>query len=593
MLPTEPLARFAKEQDGTVAIIVALMLTVLLGFVAIGVDMAALYRERAQLQSVGDLTALSAMALPDDATTRATYVIGRNAKSGQKLDDLETGRYLRNPDVAATNRFVVLPLGTPGINAVRVKLKDDAPLYFAKVISKSSFVTLDRTALATRTGAASFSLDSHIADLNGANLDQALKLRFGASASLSAVQVDALADETIDLGTLLDALATQTGNTSRNPADILNATTTDAAIIRALQSVLPAFAGNSLNGLMTNGATTSFAVAGLVGGIDTDLGLTASEFVSQIRLSGLDVVKALIAADGSGKSFALTTALAVPGVLSVNTAISGGEPPAQSGWIGLGEEGVQLHRAAVRIKSDVSIDTALLGNLGVGVTAAKLNLPLHSELAGATATLEKLNCSLPSAQSVAAVFSTASTPLNPANGTSVAALYLGTLPQANSGKTPINPADLEFADLVEINIVIKLPLLPDVKIAGVTIQGRSHVMVGTSTTRTLSFTKDDIATGRTTKTFGSGNLLSTAVGDLLSSQNLQLRVNPGQAGLVSGLAAPVVAAVLQLLPGRLLESLTSPVDNLLDATLDAAGLTLGAGELTLTGHHCEPIRLVQ
>ncbi len=593
MLPTDPLARFAKAQDGTVAVIVALMLTVLLGFVAIGVDMAALYRERAQLQAVGDLTALSAMALPDDATTRAAYVIGRNAKPGQKLDGLETGRYLRNPDIAATNRFMVPPVGTPGINAVRVKLKDDAPLYFAKVISKATFVTLDRTAVATRTGAASFSLDSHLADLNGTNLNQALKLRFGASASLSAVQIDALADATIDLGALLDALAMQTGNTSRNPADILNATTTDAVIIRALQSLLPPFVGNSLTGLTTGGVNTSFEVASLVGGIDTDLGLTASEFASQIRLSGLDVVKALIAADRSGTSFALSAALAVPGVLSVNTTISGGEPPAQSGWIALGEEGVQLHRAAVRIKSDVSVEPTLLGSLGVGVTAAKLNIPLHAELAGATATLDKLNCSLPTAQSVAAVFSTASTPLNPANGTSVGALYLGTLPQGASGKTPINPDDLAFADLVEINIVVKVPLLPDLKIAGITIQGRSHVTVGESRIRTLSFTKADIASGQNTKTFGSGNLLSTAVGDLLSSQNLQLRVKPGQAGLVSGLAAPIVAGVLQLLPGQLLAALVTPVDNILDSTLDALGLALGEGELTLIGHHCEPIRLVQ
>ncbi len=32
---------------------------------------------------------------------------------------------------------------------------------------------------------------------------------------------------------------------------------------------------------------------------------------------------------------------------------------------------------------------------------------------------------------------------------------------------------------------------------------------------------------------------------------------------------------------------------MLDATLADAGLKLGAGELTLIGHHCEPIRLVR
>ena len=54
--------QFAAAEDGAVAVIVSLLMTVLMGFVALGVDVAWLYGERAKLQSFADLSAISAMA---------------------------------------------------------------------------------------------------------------------------------------------------------------------------------------------------------------------------------------------------------------------------------------------------------------------------------------------------------------------------------------------------------------------------------------------------------------------------------------------------------------------------------------------------
>ena len=105
MLPTDPLAPFVNDEEGSVAITVSLLLIVLLGFVALGVDVASLYRERAQLQSVSDLTAMSAMAAPQDAVNRANYVLARNAKSLESLETMQTGRFLRNPAVAPKDRI--------------------------------------------------------------------------------------------------------------------------------------------------------------------------------------------------------------------------------------------------------------------------------------------------------------------------------------------------------------------------------------------------------------------------------------------------------------------------------------------------------
>lgn len=247
----------------------------------------------------------------------------------------------------------------------------------------------------------------------------------------------------------------------------------------------------------------------------------------------------------------------------------------------------------MNVQTDITVDPTILGNLGIGVQATRIHLPLVAELAGATATLEEIGCSVTNPQAVATSFSTAPTALHPQNGTAVAALYLGSLPEDADTAGGIDPADLGFADLLEVTLVIDLPLLPDVTIAGLTLQARSHATAGRAQAETVRFTHEEIAAGTTTKTYGSGDLLSTAITDLLSPANTELRVKPGQEGLVSGLAAPLVADLLTLLPTRFLSALAGPIDAVLDGALDAAGLQMGAGELTLTGHHCEPIRLVQ
>ncbi|WP_281985271.1 pilus assembly protein TadG-related protein [Thalassorhabdomicrobium marinisediminis] len=587
-MPIDP-HQFARDEGGAVAVIVSLLLTVLIGFTALGVDVASLYRDRAQLQGVSDLAAVSAVAAHDIAAERARHTMARNPSSAPTLRTIETGRFLRNPAVPRQDRFTPLPADTPGINAVRVVLEEDAPLHFAVVFSDKTHVALDRTALATRTGGASFSLDSRIAHLDLAALDALLMQEFGVGAAIGVGGLQVLGSTSISLGALTGALRETLGDTARNPAEILERTVDLADLLVALQSILPPAAAQTLQGLADGAGTTVISVASIVGGIDVDLGLTATEFLSQIDVSALEIVQAIAAVHQGATGTVVSAGAGVPGVLGVTTTLHAGEPPAQSGWVALGEEGVQLNRAAARLTTDLQLAPALLGSLGVGVEVTSLEVPLHVELAGATATLTKVSCNTSSPQGVAAQFATAHTPLHPNNGTSVAALYLGEIPP---GPGPIAPADVGFADLLSLNIVVPLPLL-NLVIPGLTIQARSTTRVGASQAQSVSFTHADVANANTVKTFGSGALLSSAVGDLLSPANTELRIKPGQAGLISALAAPVVNGVLAALPSALLTGLTAPVDAVLDATLASLGVQLGAGELTLTGHHCEPIRLVR
>jgi uncharacterized membrane protein len=583
---------FARDENGAIAVIVSLLLTVLLGFVALGVDVAALYRENANLQADADLAAMSSVRDPDQATPRAHLSLGKNKRENETLTELTTGRYLRNPEVPRENRFTPLAAGNPAINAVRVKLEDDGPLYFAKIFTQGDHVDLTRRATAIRTGAASFSLNSSIARLDLADLNLTLSESFGTEISITAGEHEALASADIDMGDFLEELDRLVGNGSRNPAEILDAEATAADVFTALQNVLPAEAAGSLNALMGAGGSLPVAVAALVGGIDSGLGLTAFEFASEVELKALDIIKAVASTNSHDTLLSADVALAVPGVTSVTTRLALGEPPAHSGWVALGEEGVQLHRAAARLLTEVNLEPNLLGSLGLGVSVTGLNLPIYVEVAGSTATLEEISCVSTEPEALAARFSTAPTPLSPENGTSVAALYLGEIEEDVFTQGPISPSDVGFADILDITLRINV-LLGVVEIPGITIQARSNVALGSSQTESISFTNEDVQNGQTTGHFGSGELLTSAVSSLLSPAHTELRVKPQDQGLISLAAAPLVNTVLSILPGRLLTALTAPLDGVIDPVLNAAGLHLGEGELTLNRHHCEAIRLVQ
>ncbi|MCX7561610.1 pilus assembly protein TadG-related protein [Sulfitobacter sp. F26204] len=584
---------FAREESGAVAVIVSLLLTVLIGFVALGVDVAALYRERAKLQSDGDLAAMSSVIDTDSANARAIHALGQNDRGSETLNTLQTGRFLRNPEVAREDRFTPLPAGSPGINSVFLTLQDDAPLHFAKIFTDEDTLQLTRSSTAIRTGAASFSLNSNIIRLDEGGLNSLLSETLGAEVSLTAGEIEMLADAEVNIGDLLNDLDQRIGNAARNPAAILDAQTNAGQVLASLQSLLPSSVAGLIGEIASGGASFGLPIEAIIGGIDTELGLTAIEFASEIELSALDIVQAVASSKAYQLEMGLSADVSVPGVTSVTTRLAAGEPPARSGWVALGEEDVQLHRAAVRLETNIDLVPDLLGDLGVGISATRLNVPLYVEVAGATATLDEINCASPETEAVATRFTTDSTPLSPENGTSVAALYLGAINEDMFNSGPIAPSSVDFADILDVTLRIELPLLPDIVIAGVTIQARSNVALGQSQTEEITFTRAEVKAGNTTKYFGSGDLLSSGISSLLSPANTELRVKPGQEGLISGLAAPLVTTLLAVLPGQLLTTLAGPLDTVVDSALNSLGIRLGEGELELTGHHCELVRLVQ
>lgn len=586
-VPTLPIERFLRAEGGHVAVITALCMTVLLGFTALGVDTAALYRERAALQAASDLAAMSAMGQPEAADLRAEAARARNAGQAS-VTALTQGRYLRNPALAPEARFTPLEAGDPQVNAVRLSLGRDAPLHFARIFTEASSVALTTTATASRTGAASFSLTSHLARLDLAALNDALSTALALEVSLSVNDRDILAAAQVSTGALMEEVARISGFAARNPAEIMAQEVTVQAVIQALAAVMPAGSSGPVAPLASVSAALSMEMAGLIAGIDTGLGLTASDFAAEVQVSALEVLQAVVAARIGAQAIGLDISAPIPGVTALDAALTLGEAPDHSGWVALGEENITLHRAAARLQLDVALDPALLGNLGTGVTASNLRVPLHLELAGASATLQEIACA--EDDPLAARFSTAATALHPANGTSAAALYLGSLPAGTA--LPVNPALLDFAPILDLDLVIAVPLLPAITLGGLSVEARADLALGSSQVESVSWSRAQVAAGDRKRVFGSGALLGTAMSGLLDPANTEIRLKTEPGLLIPALAVPVLDSVMALLPERLLSGLATPLDTALDAALASAGLQVGAGELTLHGHHCELIRLV-
>jgi uncharacterized membrane protein len=594
-LPIDPraaLARLirahARSEEGAAAVLVALLLTVLLVFVAFGTDIAVIYRDRAQLQTYNDLAALGTAADLDDADARIAEMLDGNGLDASAVQEVQFGRYLRNPAIARDARFQPLDQGAPGVNAVALRLRSEAPLTFGQLVSDDDSVPLWTTATASRTGAASFTLGSRFLSMDPAALSALLSQQLNAAISLSLADQSVLASARIDTTELMEALASRLAYDPLNPADVLTLRPSLSDLVRSMIDVLPAGLSAQLAQFTTLPASIQVEIGDIFAADDRELGLTLTEFLSEAEVTALDVLLAAAdAADGTSTS-ELTVSASNPALLSIDASLALHERPADSGWVAIGEEGTTLHSAAVRVATDIEIAPSILGSLGVGVTATRLEIPLYLELAGATATLTELDCAVTAPTDVIARFSTSHRPLSPTDGVSLAVLHLGEFDtSALSTGGALDRANLDYADFLDVSLSL---LLTSVDL---TVQIRSSASVGESRVDQVAYTSQDWETGNLTRRFGTGNLLGTAIGALLSPDAVDIRVNPADQGLVSSALSGLVNTLLALLPERLLATLATPLDAALDGALDAAGLSLGEGELTLTGYHCERVQLVQ
>ncbi|MDP1908088.1 MAG: TadG family pilus assembly protein [Hyphomicrobium sp.] len=223
--------KFLREERGTIAVMSGVLAVASLGALAVGIDSASLYLEKRKAQGAVDLAAIAAARDLPRANAAAMATINDHHLPDVQEVFLTTGSYTADPAVAPANRFV--PNGTP-VNAVRVELRNRAPLYFGRAVAKQGNYEVVTRATAVSSAAAAFSVGSRLLSLNGGVLNGVLSGMLGGNISLTLMDYNALAGYNVDLFRFSDTLATKVSGQAGTYDELIKSKATVGNVIDTL-----------------------------------------------------------------------------------------------------------------------------------------------------------------------------------------------------------------------------------------------------------------------------------------------------------------------------------------------------------------------
>ena len=589
------LRRFCEDEHGAVVIIVALLMTAFLGFVALGVDLSSLYFQQKTLQTRADLAAVSAvMNLHDQPEWHARTTIGGNGLDGDAMTGISYARYIRDVDLAPDDRLDDRNLTDNDVNAATVKLREAAPLYFARSFLSEDSTLLGATATAAQFNLASFSLGSRLLSLDGGLLNALLSAATGSTISMDVLDYQALADAQIDLLTFSDALATRAELTALTYEELLNSNIELLDVAGALLDT-GAVTGTTavLGAVLGARSSASFNASKLIAADGDNVAVQLGDILPNITVSALDLLMSSVDAINAGHFIEASINADVDGVIDANLVLAVGEHQAHSGWITLGEAGATLHTAQIRMKLDLNVEPDLLSGIATTLDIVSVELPIYIEVASATVTLTSLGCGASDDDDMIATFDTGISPLTGVTGTHVAELFLGRfdVPSFEDQTTPLDQGNLNHAKLLGLNIGIGGFSLFGLLNLKANVMIKAHAAIGISQQDQTVFSR---AEEGTTKSFGSSALLSSGLRTLLANADVRLDVETGiiNLGLITGILSTVLSNVFAVLD-PVLSLLLGTLDSVLDKVLDTLGVGVGEADLTLHKVNCGPVMLVR
>jgi uncharacterized membrane protein len=549
------LRRFISDTRGNFAIMGAACMVLLIGCVALGVDIGSIYADRRKSQSAADLAAIVAAGNIGKAESAAAATVTANGYPASALVSVELGNYTPDAALAPQARFVTPAAGAA--NAARVTLRTETPLYFARMFTggRSQF-DITTSATAASMAVASFAIGSRLLALNGGLLNAVLGPMLGTTLSLSAMDYQALIDAHIDAFDFLNALASRLDLTGATYESVLSGNVKVADIVAAMLSAQQA--ANGLNAATTALSNISLALAGVSNTIAPgqliDVGPYSTMTVGSKPKTGVsaslfDLLSATGAIANGANQVAASADLGLPGIAAVSVVATIGEHPQGASWMTVGMKGASVHTAQTRVLVTIRL-------LGSGAVSA-VNLPVYVEVASGTATLDSVSCGRPEVTA-----STATLGVTPG----IVDAWIGNVSAAEMTDFTSKP-DPGAATLVNLGAV--------------TVSGRAHAGMGNTTPTPVTFSYADIA-ARTKKTVTTTDFTSSLTAGLLG--DLSLKINVGALGLpVPGLG-PAVTGIIG--------GAAASIDQVLAQVLATLGVGIGQADVWISGIRCDGAVLV-
>lgn len=549
------LRRLIQDRRGSIAISTAITFTVLVGFTALGVDVANMFADRRKAQSTADLAVIAAVSDLSNASKAAGNTVASNGYLNNAAFSLQYGTYTPDRTTAPANRFKMGDAASA--NAARITLTTVTPLFFSSLITGKDSYVIKTTATATRSAFASFAIGSRLASVDGGLLNQMLGGMLGANLSLSAMDYQSLLDTQLDLFGFMDALATRLNVTAGSYDALLSSNAPVADVIGAMADTgkKQYGAANSAMQALSSVASSAIGLASTVKvGSLVDLGPYDSLPVGDrpkvtTSVAAYDLLSAAAQIANGQHQVQAALALNVPGIASANLKFAVGERPQGTSWITVGSEGASVHTAQTRLLLTVQV-------AGSGA-ASLINLPVYIEVASASATLNKLSCGFPSVST-----STATVNVTPG----VLDAWIGAVSDSQFTNFSVAPNPPAAA-------LVNTPL--------VKVTGRAHASITNMSATPVTFSYSDIQQ-KTKKTVGTTDFSSTLLRGLIRDTDID--VNILGLGLGLGGLSPLVSATLS--------NAAPAIDQVLNTLLQTLGVGLGQADVWMLGVRCDGAVLV-
>lgn len=474
------------NQEGSVGILLAALLPLLLGVAALAVDLAAAHLQKRTAQSIADLAAISAAERLGSAEAVARATLNANKVPFNNLS-VTLGYYKASTAVAPALRFEP---GQLPANSVRVSFSRPTNLYFARLFINTP-PQISVTAIGQSPKRASFSIGSRLAALRGGVANQLLDGLLGIDIGLSVMDYEALVDTRVRIDDLLGAISEEVSLQAGTYSEVLDATVSLSDISRSA-ALAARNDGNSPASHILSAITGAASREKLVPlRALVDVGPYGGDLVGtqtnglKATLSVLDILRSSAMIANGEHQVVTSTALDIPGLGSVVLKLAIGEHSKQTPWVQVGETGSKVTTSQLKLLLDVRAD----GRAPLSV----IHLPIYVEAAYATAELSSVTCSAPSR-----------------SGATVSVL---------PGVARVAIADVTDGMLRESTIGGHLPKATLVNTALLKVKGSAALAITNLAPVELSFDEQDIA-DNAVRTVSTNDLLGSIVSLLVKDLEL-------------------------------------------------------------------------
>ncbi len=538
------------------AVLAAVMLSGLLFFCGLTVDIGLAMLKKRQLQAATDIAAMAAAESVVNASTIVPQMLAVNGFSAAQIVSLTTGSYTPNPQVAQSQRYVAG--GTP-TQALAVTTSFVVPMHFSSALIPGASLTVYAKSSGYLLNEAGLVAGSGLVSVNNGLANAVLGSALGTSVSLSAVSYQGLANAQINALDFLNALATQAHMTTGTYGQLLATTVSVQSVVSAEISALNK-EGTSPTAVATLqsldaeiGSSATIPLSSLINAgpwANAKVGTIDPNTVLQTSINVLQIVSFSAQIANGSNLIAAQSATSIPGIATVDVAMTAIEP-AQGSYYALGPVGSTVHTSQIRLLLNIH----LLSGINIGLVSAPVNLQLYLEVANGTAALQSISCSA-----------------SPATDAQVSVLASSGLANAYIGNVSPTSVMSNFSQPVVPSAATLL------SVAGVVTVTGSAEVAAQGSSQNLYFSQAQIS-AQTAQTVSSTNTLSNLLQTLQST--LVLQSTPVPLPTVTAALTPLLAPVF------------AGLDTVIDQTLITLGVRVGYLDVTVPGDRCGVPALIQ